>query len=170
MTRYGIYRGRPCLTLENGHLVRGQYPGASAVVHAEHLLRDQLALEVRGLTEASLPFGRADIITPDSVFEVESLKTWRKGAHQVLAYHAQTGFTPTLALFGAASRDEILKIFLKLRDGFPRIHLWWHDGYGWQQINARRDCRTMREPNLELVRQRIESTFRQRQAALEDRF
>lgn len=140
------------ITLPNGRQVAGRKPGLSGVSCFEHLLRDQLARRIRGATEVSLPYGSADVMTERMVFEVEALSSWRHGVRQVLGYSAQTGLPPALALFGAAHRDDVLKLYLKLRDGTPRIVLWWHTGQVWHEIRSRRYIVNMAAPDGEYVR------------------
>jgi hypothetical protein len=134
------------VTLPDGRKVYGRIPGTSSVVVLEHRLRDDLARHVRGYTEAVLPYGRADVMSEQSVFEVEPAGSWRAGVRQVLAYAAQTGLPPSLALFGEAHRDLVLKIYLRLRDGSPAIVLWWHNGWRWERITSRAACRNMKDP------------------------
>lgn len=142
MIRHVTKRGaelRPVI----GGLV-GSYPGQRACVLREHVLRDELARRLSGITEAVLPYGRADVATDRYVIEVEPARAWRHAVRQVLAYAAQAGLEPGVALFGAASRDVVLKRYLSLRDGRPPVALWWwHEGLGWQRISARTDCRSM---------------------------
>ena len=155
-------QGRQTIELPDGRTVRGRIPGLSGTVHLEHYLRDELARRIRGVTEANLPYGRPDVMTDQAVFEVEPLAKWRNGVRQVLAYSAQTGLEPTLALFGAAKNDQVLKLYLKLRDGSPRVHLWWYSGRGWESVHSRRCCTVMRAPDEEWVRQRCEQMKPQR--------
>jgi hypothetical protein len=128
---------RKWITLPDGREVAGRSPGRSGVSCFEHLLRDQLARQIGGVTEVCLPYGSADVMTTRLVFEVESLAKWRHGVRQVLGYAAQTGLPPALALYGDALRDDVLKMYIKLRDGSPRIHLWWHTGQTWREIHNR---------------------------------
>ena len=116
------------ITLPDGRIIRGRMPGRSAVTLTEHRLRDELARRLNGVTEAVLPYGRADVLTVDTVFEVEPAGAWRHAVRQALAYSAQCGLPPAIALFGEAHRDDVLKIYLKLRDGQPPIILWWYSG------------------------------------------
>lgn len=134
------------LTLPDGRKVFGRMPGASGIVHPEHQLRDELARQVGGVTEAVLPYGRADVMTEKLVFEVESAGNWRAGVRQVLAYSAQVGLPPSLALFGAMHHDIVLKTYLRLRDGHPAIDLWWYAGWSWEHVSSRKHCRNMMEP------------------------
>lgn len=134
------------VTLPSGRRVAGRRPGGSGVQHQEHVLRDQLARHVSGVTEASLGYGRADVLTESMVFEVEPLRSWRKGVRQVLAYSAQAGLPPALALFGECHRSEVLRVYLTLRDGTPPVALWWYAGRGWRHIRSRADCRGMASP------------------------
>jgi hypothetical protein len=144
---------RALITLPDGRQIAGRRPGLSAATIPEHVLRDQLAKQVQGVTEASLSYGRADVLTATAVFEVEPVRTWRHGVRQALAYSAECGLPPSLALFGAAHHEDVLKIYLKLRDGKPTIRLWWHARNSWQSITARRNCNQMRDPNLEAVKE-----------------
>jgi hypothetical protein len=143
--------GRQTVTLPDGRKVYGRLPGLSGACYPEHLLRDILARTVRGLTEGNLDYGRPDVINGQTVFEVESLATWRHGVRQVLAYMAQTGLEPALALFGEARSERVLKMYLKLRDSHPRIHLWWFSTNRWEPITSRSACTTMYDPDWWLV-------------------
>src|SRR6266702_2663174 len=144
MTRAVVIRnGSPRLKL--GSLV-GSYPGQRSCRLPEHRLRDDLARSISGITEAVLPYGRADVATETHVFEVERAEAWRDAVRQVLAYSAQCGLVPAIALFGATPHDVVLGRFLRLRDGRPPIALWWHNGWSWEFVRSRRDCRTMRAP------------------------
>ena len=115
----------------------------------EYRVRDDLARQVGGLTEANLPLGFADVVTGQAVFEVEPRHTWREGARQVLTYAAQCGIPPALALFRAIPATEMLDIFTELRaislhglrDDF--IDLWWWTGQTWQQITSPVLCTDM---------------------------
>jgi hypothetical protein len=132
------------VTLPDGRTVFGWRPGSSAVTLLEHRLRDDLARAVQGVTEATLPYGRPDVLTGAVVFEVEPADHWRHCVRQVLAYAAQTGCTPALALFGAASPDRVLRLYLRIRDSRPPIVLWWRDGTVWRAITSRAGCRQQR--------------------------
>lgn len=133
--------------------LRGSYPGSSGATLLEHQLRDDLARHLDGCTEARLPYGRADVATETHVIEVEPLKSWRHGIRQALAYAAQCELAPGLALFGAASADDVLAMHLRLRDesrshGGPHLALWWHSGdvRGWLRITSRSDCKATTDP------------------------
>ena len=134
---------RGSVILPDGRIIRGAKPGMAGVTLEEHLLRDALARQLGGITEACLPYGRADVMTGAAVFEVETAQKWRTGARQVLAYSAQCGLPPALALFGPIHRDDLLRFYVKLRDSRPPLALWWWNGYGWEQISSRRVCRNM---------------------------
>lgn len=126
--------GRVCLRVPNGRSVHGWLPGLSSITLTEHALRDQLATQMAGLTEAHLGYGRADVLTAETVFEVEHWTKWRTAVRQALQYSAQTGCQPAVALFGAgASKDDLLKIHRRLRDDQPPMELWWWrgDASGW---------------------------------------
>lgn len=131
------------IRLPDGRNVYGRMPGRSAVTLTEHALRDELARQINGVTEAVLPYGRADVLTDRAVFEVEPAKHWRIAVRQVLAYAAQTGLPPHVALFGAAAPGTVLKVYLALRDGTPPISLWWHSSTRWQPITSRTACGKM---------------------------
>lgn len=134
----------------------GAVPGSSGATLLEHLLRDDLARHLDGCTEARVPYGRADVATETHVIEVEPLRSWRHGIRQALAYAAQCDLAPGLALFGAASADDVLAMHLRLRDehrshGGPHVALWWHtgDARGWIRISARVDVCTMTNPTTD---------------------
>jgi hypothetical protein len=129
------------VTLPDGRQIRGQAPGTAGVQHPEHVLRDVLARQLRGITEALLPYGRADVATATHVFEVESAPKWREGVRQVLAYAAQCGLAPAVALFGPVDRVGMLKLRTKLCQGRPPVELWWWGGRRWEQITANSRCR-----------------------------
>lgn len=67
--------------MPDGRRVYGRDPGRSRVTLLEHLLRDELAIAVQGVTEAALPYGRADVLTERAVYEVEPAH--RRNAHLV---------------------------------------------------------------------------------------
>ncbi len=139
------YRLRP-VTVPNGRTVTGAMPGRSAITLLEHALRDELATTVGGVTEASLGYGRADVLTADTAFEVEPAKAWRHAVRQAIGYAAQTGCEPAVALFGAAHAEQVADIYLRLRDGQPPAALWWYSDGHWQRISSRGACVAKREP------------------------
>ena len=104
----------------------------------EHPYIAELGRQVRGSCEVVLPLGRADVACDERVFEVEPVERWRNGARQVMAYAAQTGLKPCLALFGQAN---YLRIYLFLRDRMPMcpIELWVWRG-AWVQTTSRREA------------------------------
>jgi hypothetical protein len=134
------------ITLPDGRLIWGRRPGHSGGNLLEHRLRDQLAQRVNGITEAVLPYGRADVLTADAVFEVEPAQAWRHAVRQALAYSAQCALPPAIALFGQTHRDDVLKVYLKLRDGRPPITLWWYSGSDWTRITSRAACLNQEAP------------------------
>lgn len=142
---------RRTISLPDGRTIYGWPPGAAHGHLLEHQLRDKLAAQLYGVTEAVLPYGRADVLTATAVFEVEPRRSWRHGAQQVLSYSAQTGLPPALALFGAIHHDNLLRLYLKLR-GDPyhgnagALALWWWTGYSWEHISSRTRCRNMPVP------------------------
>lgn len=139
-------RLRAAVTLPGGRRVLGWQPGVAAVTLHEHELRDELAAQLGGITEASLSYGRADVMTAAAVFEVETYAKWRDGVRQVLAYSAQCDLPPALALFGNARGSQVLRLYYTLRDGPPPIQMWWHTGDRWEHIASPRVCRNMRVP------------------------
>jgi hypothetical protein len=133
--------------------LRGAYPGGSSRTLLEHHLRDELARHLDGCTEAYLPYGRADVATETHVIEVEPARSWRHGVRQALAYASQCDLSPGLALFGTASRDDVLTMHLRLREEHrshrgPHVALWWHSGgaQGWIRVSSRGACQPMTEP------------------------
>lgn len=138
----------PSILLPSGVRVYGRFPPAKHRTLFEHALSDDLAHDLQALIEVRLPFGRADIATESLVFETEALATWRHGVRQVLAYHAQTGLAPCLALFGEAHRVEVLKMFLRLQSATPSIQLWWRSRHVWCHLQTKRDCRKMYAPEI----------------------
>ena len=77
---------RETVVLPDGRQIVSWPPGAAGGQLLEHRLRDKLATQLGGITEAQLPYGRADVLTKDTVFEVEPAENWRHGVRQVLAY------------------------------------------------------------------------------------
>ena len=135
MRRYG----RIFIIVPNGRQVYGWMPGLSGGTLPEHRLRDRLAAQTHGATEASLGYGRADVLTAQTVFEVEHRAKWRTAVRQAMQYAYQTGCTPAVALFGDMTRKGMLDLYLRLRDGKPPIELWWwySDIDRWHRINSR---------------------------------
>ena len=69
--------------------------------HRESFVIEQWRAKLGGRSEQRLDSGiYVDIITSDRVFEVEELRQWRHGLHQVLDYAGETGLQPGLILFG----------------------------------------------------------------------
>jgi hypothetical protein len=141
---------RKTIQLPDGRHIYGWPPGTAPSRLLEHRLRDELAAQLHGITEAVLPYGRADVLTRDTVFEVERHQSWRNGVRQALAYSGQVGLPPAIALFGAIHREDLLKLYIKLRgDPFHSnagaIALWWYSGT-WVHISARNRCRNMPAP------------------------
>jgi len=55
---------------------------------------------------------------------------------------------PALALFGTIHRDDLLKLYLKLRGNMwhgnaGAIALWWWTGHAWTDISSRTRCVNM---------------------------
>ncbi len=139
---------RRSITLPDGREITGWPPRTAGGRLEEHRLRDKLAAQLGGITEAVLPYGRADVLTTTAVFEVETAKKWRDGVRQALAYSAQIGLPPAIALFGTIHHDDLLALYLELR-GRPyssnagAIALWCWTGSTWEHISSRSRCRNM---------------------------
>jgi hypothetical protein len=142
---FAARRGRPSMDLL---MARRQGCPPTETVE-EYRVRDDLARQLGGLTEAALPLGFADVLTSTAVFEVEPRHSWREGARQALAYSAQCGLPPALALFRAIPREEMLTVFTELRainlHGLHAdfIHLWWWTGQAWQEMISSALCANM---------------------------
>lgn len=128
------------IVTSGGRVFSGREPGSSSLTYcdeAPHIV--SLALYVQGLTEVSLPCGRADVATSTDVFEVEPVTRWRAGARQAWAYAGMSGLHPNLALFGKA---DYSRLYLKVRDTMPGMTLWVeHPARGWHRIQNRQDSR-----------------------------
>lgn len=116
--------------------------------HNRH--RDSLALQLGGKREKRTPYGRADVATETTVFEVEPRSTWQTGVQQALAYSAGLGLRPALAVYGVIHRLELLDLYMyisattlpALRSA-TSLELWWWTGAHWQHISARSHCVNM---------------------------
>lgn len=108
---------RVTVILPDGRQITGWPPGAAGGQLLERRLRDKLATQLGGITEAQLPYGRADVLTKDTVFEVEPAENWRHGVRQVLAYAAQVGLPPAVALFGTVAAERMLAVYEQLSGG-----------------------------------------------------
>lgn len=150
------YRADQAVLLSSGREVPADDPRTAQCWKREHWLRDQLALSVRGLVEARLDFGQADVMTPKRVFEVEHVKSWGKGAQQVLAYAYQTKQRPVLALFGEATHRHVRVIYEKCLAN--KMHLWWHVNGRWKYISEGQRIQAMAEPRYDLVEKEV-TTF-----------
>lgn len=115
--------------------VWGYKPGFFGHSKPEDPARDELAIQVDGLVEVGLFFGRADVMTPLHVWEVEPVKSWRHGAHQALSYAMQSGLRPNLAIFGPTSKDLRLRMFEELSRIQPKVTLWLR-GHEWHTITS----------------------------------
>ena len=138
-------RIRARLTLPDGSTAKASQPGQGRRVLEEHRLSDELAKQVDGVIELVLPYGRAEVATSTTVWEVERVSNWRDGVRQVLAYSVQSQLSPALGLFGVAPRAHVLDVYLRLRDGSPPIALWWYKHGRWVQITSRRACTEVRQ-------------------------
>ena len=101
---------------------------------------------------------------------------WRHGVRQVLAYAAQVGLPPAVALFGTVAAERMLAVYEQLSGGqwatrppVP-VALWWWEERTWRPITGRGKCCDMarlldapqaKKPKTTAERQRA---FRQRQA------
>jgi hypothetical protein len=94
------------------------------VFDREHYFRDLLAKQVGGRTEVALPFGRADVMTDTTVWEVEPASRYPAGVRQAFQYAAQTGLTAALATYGPSKL--VTKVFDHLAKlPAPGVELWW---------------------------------------------
>ncbi len=134
---------RRAVTVPNGRTVTGKFVGLSAVTLTEHALRDELAATVDGATEAWLGYGRADVLTAQTVFEVEHATKWRTAVRQALQYAAQTGCAPAVALFDEdMPPGDVLPLYVRLRDGKPPVGFWWHCAGKWRRIGSCSEARS----------------------------
>jgi hypothetical protein len=136
--------GKVPVAVPNGRTVGGYLPGLCRGKLPEHALRDKLATQIKGVTEASLGYGRVDVLTAQTVFEVEHHTKWRTAIRQALQYGAQTGCAPAVALFGdCMSADALERIYIKLRDGTPPVQLWFFlpRDERWEEISSRTNAR-----------------------------
>lgn len=76
---------------------------------AESAWRDELCRLLSGKKEVSVPGGRIDILTADSVVELDRLHKWHEGIGQVLHYAHMTGKSPVLALMAYSRSPESLR-------------------------------------------------------------
>lgn len=136
-----IYRvARVVVTCPNGRRFSGRHVALLKIVLPEHELRNRLAKQLGGAAEAKVPYGRVDVLTAATAFEVKPWRNWRSAVRQVLSYSAQTGCEPAVALFGRALSADVLRIYIRLRDSDPPVALWWWGACGWVQIRSRREC------------------------------
>lgn len=110
----------------------------------ESVVRDHLNLTLRGRVEVAVPFGRVDIVTDTHVFEVEPFATWRHGARQALAYSAQTGLRPAVAVYGDMSPAWVDEMFESCRD---MLDVWVLDDDRWAHITAKHQTRWCSPPS-----------------------
>lgn len=128
------------VTVPNGRTITGYAPGEAAVVGLEHELREVLATQVFGITEALVPYGRVDVLTATNAFEVEPYSSWRTGARQAMEYAMQTDCFPALALFGKATAEQVRDVYEYTRDNQPFIALWWYRDESWLPIMSVHHC------------------------------
>jgi hypothetical protein len=165
---------RETVILPDGRQVTGWPPGAAGGQLLEHRLRDKLATQLGGITEAQLPYGRADVLTKDTVFEVEPAENWRHGVRQVLAYAVQAGLPPAVALFGTVAAERMLAVYEQLSGGrwasrpSVPVALWWWDERTWQPITGRGKCLDMAQ-RLDAPQAKRAKTTAERQRAFRRR-
>jgi len=95
-----------------------------AMLPSESRYRDLLARQVGGRIEVTLPFGRADVMTDTTVFEVEPVSSYAEGVRQALHYASQSGLRGALAAYGEPAKVE--KIFNQLAElPPPGVEFWW---------------------------------------------
>jgi hypothetical protein len=105
------------------------------MLEAESHYRDLLAKQVDGQVEVRLPFGRADVLTDTTVYEVEPTRRWRLGAAQALQYAAQIPQRGALALYG--NPEALADAYSELEAlPPPRIELWWLDGERFVRVDS----------------------------------
>lgn len=126
---------RKFITAPDGRHYSGRWPQQMPCA-GEGPYTAAMARRVNGACEVVIPLGRIDVATNEVAIEVEPVGSWRHGARQVLAYAAQTGQQPALALFGKA---DYLPIYLFLRDRFPAFTLWIWRG-AWVRTTNRREA------------------------------
>lgn len=97
---------------------------------AESFYRDLLAEQVGGRIEVALPFGRCDVMTDRTVWEVEPVDRWRHGVAQALQYAAQVPQRGAIAVYG---NDVPLTEIRRAVDALPPpgIDIWWLAGGRW---------------------------------------
>jgi hypothetical protein len=129
----------PVVRSPDGRRFRGRYPnGLSGLGEGPYIAA--LAQQVCGIAEVMLPAGRADVANDKTVFEVEPFRSWKRGAQQAFAYAAMSGLRPALALFGDMQADQMLSIYLRVRDRMMPLELWvWH-WRRWNPVTSRRDA------------------------------
>ena len=149
-----LYRPDQAVLLADGREIPADNPKTASRSKPEHWLRDQLAFKVRGLVEARLPFGRADIMTPQRIFEVEHFRSSGTGAVQAFGYARQTQQQPVLALFGAASHHRMRDVYQRCQD--TGLVLWWHLDGDWHKISNGHQIRAADEPDHEEVKRRVQ--------------
>jgi hypothetical protein len=99
----------------------------------ESYYRDLLAEQTGGQTEAKLLFGRCDVLTETTVFEVEPTWRWKAGTAQALAYAAQVAHQGALAVYGESWKlPDILCGLAALPE--PGLELWWFTGEQWVHV------------------------------------
>jgi hypothetical protein len=72
----------------------------------EHVWTTALANTIKGKTEVTVSFGRADVLTENYAVEVDFLSKWKEGLGQALHYGDATGLVPVLALITLSRVDE----------------------------------------------------------------
>jgi hypothetical protein len=108
-------------------LEKGQMPGVTRTALPESHYRDMLARQVRGRTEVTLPFGRADVMTDTTVYEVEPVTRWKEGVAQALQYAAQVPQGGAIALYGHGV--PLARVHARLATlPAPGLELWWLAG------------------------------------------
>ena len=90
----------------------------------ESYYRDLLAEQVGGRTEVTLQFGRADVLTDTTIYEVEPAARWTEGVAQALQYAAQVPQRGAVALYGDGVSLEKVRARLATLPA-PGLELWW---------------------------------------------
>lgn len=61
---------------------------------------------IGGTREATVEFGRVDLLTEDYAIEIDRIDKWKEGIGQALQYAEETGRLPLLALIADSETDD----------------------------------------------------------------
>ena len=65
-----------------------------------------LSEAIGGTQEATVDFGRVDLLTEDYAIEIDRIDKWKEGIGQALQYAEETGKLPMLALIADSETDD----------------------------------------------------------------